>query len=495
MKSRISRFLLAGLPLSFVGSLFAAEYFVAPDGKPTGRGTLDSPWDLATALSNPTVVKPMDTIWLRGGAYRGTFTSSLRGAPDHPIIVKQYPGERATLDGNIGRPGSTLTVQGEWTWYWGFEVMNSRTDRSAATPGSSPPGGPGMSISVYGPNVKLINLIVHDGGGAYGVWKQALNAEVYGSLIYNSGWLAPDRGHGHAIYTQNDQGTKVIEDNIIFNQFGNGLQLYGSPHAKLQGYEIRGNVHFNDRFLVGGGAPAENIEVIENYLYRNEAGFYYTSHANHNLTLLNNYFAVPVRAYWWDHVRAEGNTFYAAGGANLSLRLVPGGASTDHCFDRNVYLTRPGSQPKILIQAVDGGGNQSFTFAQLREKLGWEKNGEERLLAANVPAGPAVFVRRNKYEPTRGHIVVYNWPHWDSVDVDISVMNLLPGDRYELRNAQNYYAEAIAGTFTGGPIRVPMREWTIANPIGMDHPIEPSTFPEFGVFVLTVTKSAKLSTR
>ena len=60
------------------------------------------PWDLATALSNRTVVQPGDTIWLRGGRYTfpagGNIRCGLRGTASAPITVAQYPGERATLD-------------------------------------------------------------------------------------------------------------------------------------------------------------------------------------------------------------------------------------------------------------------------------------------------------------------------------------------------------------------------------------------------------------
>src|SRR5688572_6291075 len=73
------------------------EFFVAPDGKADNDGTRESPWDLATALAHPAAVKPGDTIWLRGGTYGGGLTSKLQGAPDKAIVVRQFPGERATI--------------------------------------------------------------------------------------------------------------------------------------------------------------------------------------------------------------------------------------------------------------------------------------------------------------------------------------------------------------------------------------------------------------
>src|SRR5205807_2442652 len=75
-------------------------YYVSPSGSPSGDGSAARPWDLRTALAQPAVVHPGDTIWLRGGTYSGGaagFTSNLLGTPSTPIVVRQYPGERATL--------------------------------------------------------------------------------------------------------------------------------------------------------------------------------------------------------------------------------------------------------------------------------------------------------------------------------------------------------------------------------------------------------------
>src|SRR5262245_46023440 len=80
-----------------------AEFFAAPNGQPGGDGSIAHPWALPVALS-PTggVVRPGDTIWLRGGAYTGPtniWTANLNGTSNAPIIVRQYPNERATING------------------------------------------------------------------------------------------------------------------------------------------------------------------------------------------------------------------------------------------------------------------------------------------------------------------------------------------------------------------------------------------------------------
>src|ERR1041384_1206768 len=175
----------------------AADFYVSPRGTSLGTGAIDSPWDLATALKQPKNVKSGDTIWLRGGTYKGAFTSSLNGAMNVPIVVRQYPWERAILDGSTAT-GVSLTINGSWSWYWGFEVMSSTATRTTTIAGSSPADIYKTGIAVYGANTKLINLIVHDTMDGIGFWTPAVDAELYGNIIFNNGWTGPDRGHGHA---------------------------------------------------------------------------------------------------------------------------------------------------------------------------------------------------------------------------------------------------------------------------------------------------------
>ena len=121
---------LAALALAMAATLptQAADFYAAPLGVASGTGSISSPWDLQTALNQPSSVKPGDTIWLRGGVYqinnRSTkFISQLSGTATAPITLRQYPGEHATVDGNLQQ------VNGGWAIYWGFEIMDSQTLR------------------------------------------------------------------------------------------------------------------------------------------------------------------------------------------------------------------------------------------------------------------------------------------------------------------------------------------------------------------------------
>ena len=241
LKNRSARRTLTGVAWFLAGCLLtptaagAADYYVAPNGSSTNDGSESRPLDLETALSASSPARPGDTIWLRDGRYLGTFVSDLEGSTASPIVVRQYPGERAVIDAVTGnRHTPALYVRGSDTWYWGFEVTDSNPVRTV-TGRYNPPRA--TSVWVLGPRTKFINMIVHDGEQGFGFWNPAVDAELYGNLIYNVGFDSDDRGHGHSIYVQNTSGTKRIVDNILFNGFSFGI------HAYTEGSRIRLRAH------------------------------------------------------------------------------------------------------------------------------------------------------------------------------------------------------------------------------------------------------------
>src|SRR5512140_1859312 len=209
-----ARLLIAGclilLSFSLASPAAAIDFFASSSGTTStapGTGTITNAWDLQTALAQPAAVHPGDTIWLRGGKYTGNFTSYLTGTASQPIVVRQYPGERATLDGNVNpsQSGSTAPVlahsSGGYTWYWGFEVTNSSPVRTDTYPCTNCRGD---GFWLAAPGLKVIDSVVHDTGQGISNWAPATNAEVYGNLVYYNGWWGSDgMGHGHGMYAQN----------------------------------------------------------------------------------------------------------------------------------------------------------------------------------------------------------------------------------------------------------------------------------------------------
>jgi nitrous oxidase accessory protein NosD len=458
------------------------QFFVAPAGNAGGDGSLARPWDLATALAMPASVKPGATIWVRGGTYRGAFVSNLTGTAAALITVRNYANERATIDGN-GFTGNPLTVNGAYAVYWGLEVTNSNPDRTKARAGA---------VNVFGAHTKFINMVLHDACEGFGFWTSAVDAELYGNLIYNGGWQgpAPDRGHGHGIYAQNNLGTKIVRDNIIHNQFGFGFHAYTEGGA-INGFHLEGNVSFNNgqpvrertrdaNILIGGLKPAERITLWNNYTYHPlntnsvNAQLHYYATNNKDLDVRGNYFAngnSTLSLREWQQIRFSNNTLTGKWSV-LNLALPAGVSASTYTWDNNNYY-QDGTPTTPFIY-----GSSYLNFANWQAASGLDR--ASRFTQGSAPT--QVQVRGNQYEAGRAHLIVYNGEQQEFVEAEVGQV-LQVGARYEVRNAQDYYgAPVLSGTYSGGPLRLPMNGLSVAQPLGASG-IQ-ATGPSFNVFIL-----------
>lgn len=418
------------------------ERFVAANGQPNNAGTEESPWDLTSVLAGKQAVKPGTVVWVRGGNYKGAFKSSLRGAPDAPIIVRAYPRERATLDGHAPSEGekNTLTVDGSSVWFWGLEITNTDTKRRTSETGSWPTDIKGGGVRAKGNDLKFIHLTIHDTAVGFGTesWQTAQNIEVYGNLIYYNGWTAPDRGHGHGIYGQNKNGYQKLIDNIIFHQFSHGIHVYGSEQAHLNNFTLEGNICFENgslgpdggrNILLGGSSVLNDARVVDNYTFYAEGG--------------NN------------------NIGYVAGTKNLIM-------------EGNVFAH--GTELVKLDGKISGN-----VFGSVERMTAAELPGNQ----IGKPTWGSVLVRPSVYEPGRAHIAIFNPENKEAAQVDVSKA-LKRGEAYVVRDAQNVFGEPVAsGRYDGGTITIPMSLTQIALPIGDAHKQPKHTAPEFAAFVLS----------
>ena len=454
-----------------------AGYYVSAAGNASGDGSYARPWDLATALNQPAAVHAGDTLWVLGGTYKGRFTSRLTGSPGTPIVLRQYPGQRATIDGS-------LLVLGGATVYWGFEVMDSDRSRPAI-----------IGVNVKGPNTKFVNLVVHDhGDNGFGFWSEAPDAEIYGSVIYNNGRQGTARGSAHGIYAQNGTGSKRIVDNVLFNQFAYGIHVYGSNAVQLKNFQIEGNASFFNGtsavggsapdILVGGGSAASGIVVKDNYTYRDDGGTtavfgYNWGPVNDDLKLVDNYIVGSTNILKWRDITASGNTF--AGAETVMMLTMGTGLSTSrYSWRNNRYVPAPSKwSPFNLMYA--GGGAAGFDLAGWQRATGLDQGST--LSGAGRPTGTKVFVRPNQYEPGRANVIVYNWDHAGSVSVDMSGV-LRAGTRYEVHPVQDFYGAPVAsGTYGGGSITIPIRAVQPPTPIAGPR-TPPGTGVDFNVYVV-----------
>ncbi len=392
--------------------------FVSPSGSSSASGTVSSPISLSAALSGAGgKVSSGDTVWVRGGTYAGKFSTSLSASASAPIIIRAYPGERANING-------TLTATGSNVWFWGLEVSNSNSG-SQETPG----------VTSQCSGCRFINMVIHDhSSNGLQMWSEGPNQEAYGNIIYNNGFYGQSADHAaHGIYAQNRSGTQKIVDNLLFNQFGYGIHIYGSSNAYLNNFTISGNTVVNAgigeqtgmsggmEYQVGGGAPLTNLVFTNN----------------------NSYQSASARGHH-------------------SARLgMDGGATNYGAVITGSYLVGPWIVANFTSSTITG--NSVFT--------------------SSMPTQTRVVVEPNKYEAGRANVIIYNWGRQGAVSVDLSKV-LKSGDNYEVRNAQNFYTAPVAsGTYSGGTVSLPITNAAPAPTISSRGKAV-STGTEFNAYVI-----------
>jgi hypothetical protein len=416
-------------------------------------------------------------VWLLPGTYRAPakdgkrqpLVSELKGVEGRPIVLRAVPGSRVTLDG-------WLEVKGAYAWYWGFEVADS-TYTVKTKEGVE---GHGTLVNVFGPGTKFVNLDVHDGAMGFGLWSPAVDAEVYGCTIHDFGNGAADRGHGHAIYTQNENGTKRIADNIMFRGFGWNVHVYGQQ-GTVSGYQIEGNICFSagtrvpgqvmDNILVCGYPPADRITVIDNYCYQpggekeKGAGWRpcvrldsYRNVVNGTCLVRGNVVAGArgLQIGRWKNATVTDNVVW---GPEILASVCPpdGDRFGNYQWDRNTYVLTKQSAPFVIAGATGPAGQHAgVSLEQWRQRTPFDRHSKVIEGEQGRPQGTWIYVRPNKYEPGRGHVAVYNWDRQKTVEADLGRV-LKPGSRYAVYNVQDLYGRPVArGQFDGKAVRLPM---------------------------------------
>ena len=338
-------------------AVHGADWYVGPNGMAANSGTKESPWDIASALNGRREVRPGDTIYLLEGTYRRRpnelFEVRLAGAAEGPISVRPAPGARARIDGGLAVMSPSANL-----WLRDLEVFVSEpVPEKPVSAGSSPSDlqRPNGGLHMHGGrDCKYINLIIHNCNQAISCWVGETNAEIYGCIMYGNGWLGVDRGHGHCIYTQNDQGVKTISHCIMTCRYDGSytLHAYGSERAYVNNYLVTENICYAPGpFLIGGGRPSHGIRVYGNYLYGIDMRIGYGAPANEDCDIRDNV-------------------------------IVNGRLEIDRY--------RKAVQQNNLIVA---------------------KNDPR-------PAQTKSVLLPNQYDPDRAHLVIYNWDKVETVEVD-----------------------------------------------------------------------------
>jgi RNA polymerase sigma factor (sigma-70 family) len=461
------------------------EYHVAVDATPGGDGSAARPWDLGSALASE-ALQPGDSLFLHSGNYTGAFTASISGSSNKPIVVRPIKGERVVLTG--GGQSPALTISGAYLHFHELEISNT-FDRNPADD-KQPNGAAGVNI--LGRGVKVFDLVVHDAASGITAWRDALDAEIRGCIIYNNGYETSKGRYGSGIVIQNSDGTKKVCDCIIFSNYSYGISAYGSTRSAVRHLLIENNIVFGGGSVasepsadihIGGDTPVEDVSLTRNYTWQpaltNKAVRLSSiwAAANKDITLQENYFIGTMSCERdFDHLTSRGNTVIADRPVTLFVENTDRYAGYD-MRDNHYYMPRGATG----FSTVVGGKTTGGTFDWWRETA---KVDADSLFETGLPNAIASFVLPASHDGSRAHIVVYNWSNAAEVDVASRIKMLRPGDRFELRRVQDLVGRPVLeGMFDGKKLSIPMDRKETAQPTGGLRQTRETT-PQFDVFVL-----------
>lgn len=294
MKSLLSYIILI---LFAFGVSAQSEFHVFPidhktnAGKPSGNGTLQSPWDLQTALSQTLkTVKNGDIIWLHEGVYNGRFISTLSSSSKaNKIIVSGFKEDHVVLNGNVKSTGAAvLQIRGKNVIYKNFEItclnLTSRNENQSGFKSIK-----GLHHT-EGENCEFLNLKIYNNPGVgVGSWRLTGGSVFDGCLVYNNGFIGKNgKGRGEGFYVQNiTEDTRIIKNCVIFNNYYKGMEIWSANRDARKSYvkhfNIENNVFFNNGLPAGhaydnlivasddrnGVNVAKDVKILNNVFYHN----------------------------------------------------------------------------------------------------------------------------------------------------------------------------------------------------------------------------------
>ncbi|WP_299102716.1 hypothetical protein [uncultured Winogradskyella sp.] len=490
--------------------VFPKDHTETP-GSHLGNGSLQNPWDLQTALGQSSeIVNGNDTIWLHEGIYNGRYSCTLNSTIENQYItVSAFNTDKVVLNGNVeSTEQQTLKVRSKRVIFQNFEITwLGEFSRQIDENDGLKAGVAGIN-HLIGENCKFINLMIYNNPGlGFGTWKNTGGTLIANCYVFNNGTLTPEgKGAGEGVYVQNnsDTETRVLKDNIIFNNYYKGVEVWSATkHAKtdwVKNVTLDNNVIFNsglpsnyrtvDNIIVAtddrdGVNIAKNIVVKNNILYHNTDFKSNVINGDAASLTIGFHKGAPV-----ENVLVDNNTIL---GRNNAMRIAYAKSLTftnnkiysgyihlfslspeQWNFNNNLYFTKKGS-------AFRRSKTEAYTLKSWQSKINLDANSQWMSFKA-FDLDPVLDITQNEYKPNTYRVVVFNKKEEDVV-VDFSNYNIKEGVTYKMRDIENFNAILKMGTTeSSSKISFPM---TLNN--GNPH----KTLDNFGVFIIEFQQDTK----
>jgi hypothetical protein len=486
------------------------EFHVTTNGKTSGDGTLQNPWDLQTALSQkPDVVNGDDTIWLHEGIYKGRFLSTIQSTKDNQFVtVAPYNNGKVVLNGNVeSKNEAVLNVRGKQVIFRDFEITwlgdfsrneNDKDFRVSA----------GISHTA-GEDCRFYNLIIHNNPGlGIGSWKHAGATIIENCIIYFNGFMSKEgKGRGEGIYVQNkSEKTRLIKNNIIFSNYYKGIEVWSA--GRDADFEYVKNITLQDNIIFNSGAPsgnhydnvivatddrngtnvAKNIQVLNNVFYHNTDYFnnqvngdapsltvgYVDNTPAENILVKGNIILGrnnPFRLLHAKSITFTDNTLY---GGYVFLNANEMHYSKNWKFENNRYFTKKNGAFRVDQDKSYALKNWQTTF-KLDANSQWNHIKEFDL-------EPVLKIAQHAQKPNTYNVALFSKQEND-VEVDFSEHKVSRGSSYRIYDVENRNKILTSGIVNANKkIVVPMTSKEFEMPLHNDK--AEKTLSNFGVYMI-----------
>ena len=264
--------------------------YVALGGSDSNDGrSVDNP--VKTIYKALQLVEPGDTVYLRGGVYKGKYQSyfgydrqpfTTSGTQDKPITITSYPGERAIVDGSDRHWSNyeSLSSPELFKVVADYYVIQDLTFRNGA----------GRGLYIRGKHVTVRNVLSHnhhsDGiyfKGDYGTFENIVSHSNYSEQNGGDSADGIKIAYGAHNTVRNSLAYDNSDDGIDIFCASKSLVEYSVSHSNGRGHSGDGN-----GFKLGCRMVANNDNLARyNVAYRNRANNF-DSNSGGGLTMLHN---------------------------------------------------------------------------------------------------------------------------------------------------------------------------------------------------------------
>jgi hypothetical protein len=347
--------------------------------------------------------------------------------------------------------------------------------------------GCGLDLSSAGKGNKAIQLIIHNvGHPGIGFWSQGDGGEINGCLFWGNG-IYDNNGvwtRGDGVYAQNQTGTVWLKNNISFRNFTLGLEGYGET-GPVKGFRFDHNTCF---MSPGTYAPLSiasgSTSMTNNCMWTNfvmgtiAAGYVSKTNADQNLVgniIVNG--GLHAKEFI-SGIYSNNMVFFPPTSGDVGLVRFEGqntGNKTnlDFTWDNNTYY---GFNTSLQWQhlwnfqtrdvrsvASDGSGNLKFENDGTNSWKDWSGFDAHSSYSTNWPTNYLnIQAFPLDYDTNRQHVVVINTTAQTNASLTLGGLGYKTGDRFEIRDAQNYFKVINSGVYDGGNVSLPLNLMEVA---------------------------------